>query len=359
MNILATGQYEPEYNRNLVIFEGLRALPGVRLETFPYTSRRQVDKARLRALCEQADWIFLPSFTHADVPFLRGITRKPIAFDPLVSRYLTKVFDYKTVWRYSPRALKNYWKDARAFRNCDLIFADTEAHKQYFVRTFGVAPERIEVLPVGVDVSNFYPVERLPEERLPEDGSVHPFVAGFYGNFIPLQGVMRLLEAARLLRERGDIRFELIGDGFEFEEARKKVAAWGLGETVHLAGRAPYGELNARINRFDVAMGIFGDTPKADLVVPNKVFHYAACARPIITKDTPAIREVFSEREALLVPADPARMAGAILWAKAHREEAEAMGKRACAVVQGQYSEAQIAQVLVGALRRHAPFQPK
>jgi glycosyltransferase involved in cell wall biosynthesis len=53
--------------------------------------------------------------------------------------------------------------------------------------------------------------------------------------------------------------------------------------------------LPQRIASYDIALGIFGTTAKAPLVIPNKIFHYAACAKPIVTIDTPAIREVFTD----------------------------------------------------------------
>jgi glycosyltransferase involved in cell wall biosynthesis len=50
-------------------------------------------------------------------------------------------------------------------------------------------------------------------------------------------------------------------------------------------------------------------------VIPNKVFQALATARPVITADTPAARELLAhDRDALLVPpGDPAALAAAVL----------------------------------------------
>ena len=60
--------------------------------------------------------------------------------------------------------------------------------------------------------------------------------------------------------------------------------------------------------------GPFGDTPKAQRVIPGKTFQFLSMARPVIATDTPGNRELMEhERSAYLVPlADPEALAAAI-----------------------------------------------
>jgi glycosyltransferase involved in cell wall biosynthesis len=64
----------------------------------------------------------------------------------------------------------------------------------------------------------------------------------------------------------------------------------------------------------DIVLGIFGVTPKACMVIPNKVYQALAVGRAVITADTAAVRELFTNGEDLLMvpPGDAAALARAI-----------------------------------------------
>lgn len=285
MNILLAGDFEPGYNRTKIIIDGLLAQPGVTLSYYNYKEKSKWDLGALRKACKAADVIFLPSFTHQDVLMIKCLSGKPLIFDPLISRYMSKVFDYKKVGRYSPRALKNYLKDKISMSMADLVVCDTYAHLKYFHETFNIPVHKLHVLPVGVNTDDFRPVP--PQEH-------NTFIAGFYGGFIPLQGARMIVEAARMLQSHTDIHFRLIGNGFEFKQVQQLAKEYGL-SNISFPGWVDYNKLADELHTFDICLGIFGETMKADVVIPNKIFHYAALQKAIITKKTPAISEIFED----------------------------------------------------------------
>ena len=75
-----------------------------------------------------------------------------------------------------------------------------------------------------------------------------------------------------------------------------------------------YEHLAGEIQAAGCALGIFGTTPKAARVIPNKAFQALACGTPLVTADTEAARELLTgDADALLVPAgDPEALAAAI-----------------------------------------------
>ena len=298
---LFTGDFEPDYNRTRILRRGLEAL-GHTVTELRYSRKRRPVRAAVRAAAAGADVIFLPSFTHADVRFTkRCLPDRRLIFDPLISRYLTKVHDYRQVHRWSPRAWKNRWKDRRALAAADLVLTDTEAHAAYFHREYDIPACKFRTLYIGAESDLFYPAE------FSTTGTLR---IGFYGAFAPLQGVETILRAAHLLRDRTELQWEIIGSGFDYTRCRRLATALSL---PRLTWRdwLPFAELPGAIRSYDICLGIFGESLKTDLVIPNKIYHYAACGKPVITADTAAVRELFIDRKNILLcqksPEDLAR----------------------------------------------------
>jgi len=219
---------------------------------------------------------------HFDLPAARRAARgRPVVFNPLVSLADTLVTDRG---RFAPgsfaaRLLERV--DRAAFDAADLVVADTEAHAHFFA---GLTTTPVEVCLVGA------------EERVFTAGwaPTDPFTVLFVGKLIPLQGVEIVLDAARLLPEH---RFRIVGSG-----QLDALLARPPQNVEHLPW-VEYERLPAQLHAAGCALGIFGTSPKAARVIPNKVFQALACAAPLVTSDTPATRELLVDGEsALLVP---------------------------------------------------------
>lgn len=351
-SILVAGAYDPAYPRNNVILEGCRSQGLIVSEirtrkSSPFLQKRRI-AAALRHTPIEADCVLVPFSCHHEMPVVRRFTTKPILFDPLISRYMTKILDMKKASRYSVHAWINHQADKRALQAADRVFADTIAHADYFGSRYRIPAEKFVLLRVGYNEAHFYPKTQPPHEGV---------VVGFYGSMLPLHGIETIMEAAGLLADNPGFRFEIIGAGSTHASALAAAKAHGA-TNVRFLGWQPYETLNDFINSWDICLGIFGATLKASLVIPNKVFHYSACGRPTITLDTPAIREVFAhEKSMILCKPGGKALAEAIQGLVENTALRDAIAGQAHAIVSGQYTQRHIGMVVAGVIEEvlHGP----
>jgi len=340
LKILFVGKSNLDYNRVQVLINGLKKRNDFEVYIYEFKKRSAFDKKHFSKLEDLVDYIYIPPFRHQDVKLIKRYTDKPIIFDPLISKFMTKVFDYGHFWK----APIKYWLDFIPFHRVDILLADTLLHKKYFSKTFFISENKIKVLPIGVDTSLF------SNEKIKTSKEV--FKVGFYGSFIPLQGVDVIIEAAILLKENKDILFELIGNGVQFEAVKKKIKKYNL-TNVSLIGWVKYEELNVEISKFDLCLGVFGKSFKTDIVIPNKVWHYAAMGKCIVTKNTLGIKEAFTENENIvLIENSPKVLADTILELKKDSSKIDQIGSNANVLIENNYTENHIADKFLEIFKR-------
>ena len=137
----------------------------------------------------------------------------------------------------------------------------------------------------------------------------------FYGSYIPLQGIEHVLKAAEILQDQDtNVHFTLVGSGQLYASMRKLADELRL-RNVTFKEFVPLQELPKLMGGTDLCLGIFAETEKAKRVIPHKVYDAVAMGIPVITMDSPAIREKFATHpNVLLIPAgNPQAIAEKIL----------------------------------------------
>ena len=236
--------------------------------------------------------------------------RRPLVLVSFISLYDTIVLDRQQVVAASWKARLAKAVDRLAFRAADLVLVDTGEQRAHFAELFALPVAKFHRSFVGEDDEQFLPAPLEPEPELPEVAEVL-----FFGTYVPLHGVEVILTAARQLRGEPGVRFSLIGNGLLYPEMRQWARDRELENVCFVGEWLPTAALLDRIKRAHVCLGIFGTTPKAARVIPYKVFDALALRKPVITRDSPAIRELLDHGDtALLCPAgDGAALARAIL----------------------------------------------
>ncbi len=270
---------------------------------------------------ERASLLLVPYPGVLDVLILKPfawLRRQPVVLDAFTPLYETVVDDRGLLGPGNPLAAVIWLLEWCASHVADAVLMDTEAHADAYAQRFHLARHCVCVVKVGVEPSAF--PRRCGDARRVEAAGSQLRVL-FYGQFVPLHGVDVIVRAAQLCRDRS-IRWTIIGTGQVAGQVRKLLRRDPV-EQLEWIPWVEYEELHRRIMEAELCLGIFGGTAKAARVIPNKVFQVIHMGKPIITRDSPAIRELLHGEMLgvyLVPPEDPQAILAAVEIYKHERE---------------------------------------
>jgi glycosyltransferase involved in cell wall biosynthesis len=230
---------------------------------------------------------------------------------------------------------EGYWRALHARRMkaagraAAVIAVPSRAVADYYTG-LGLPQERIEIVPNGVS-------ERHLRLGLAEAGT-HPSLSdatrctlGFVGSLSPWHRVDVLLDALRLLRDHRPqdrrVRLVTVGRGSEEAALRARAHTLSLDELVEWRGALSHDDAVRAMLEFDIAV-LPSTLPTG---APMKLSEYAALARPIIAPDQANIRDLFADREEIVLvpPGNPESLAQAIRSLAADPARARGIGQAA------------------------------
>lgn len=237
------------------------------------------------------DAIFVGYLGHFDVvvlwPFAK-LRRKPIIWDALISLYDTVITDRKIVPESHPLARLIFLIEWLGCHSASRILLPSNARASDVTLRYGLREGKARGVFLGVEAKCF--PNRSKESRAP--AKMEFLSVLFYGQFIPMHGVDTIVYAARLMRN-ARVKWTIIGSGQVQGQIKDLLDEKPL-PLLRWIPWVPYTELYAWIHRSDIALGIFGDSEKAATSIPNKVFQILSTGTPLITRDSPAIREILT-----------------------------------------------------------------
>jgi len=326
ISVLYFGTYDPEYSRNCVLMNGLK-MSGVDViecrDDSPGLKKFWRLFLKFRRIKKDFDCIIIGFFSPLIVPLAKLISRKPVIFDPLTLLYDSNVLDRKVVRPKSLKAFYYWFLDWLTLHLADIVLFDTSEHIKYASKEYGVRLEKFRRVFIGSREDIFHPMEKKITTK--------DFLVEFHGIFNPLQGVEFIIKAAQKLESHPDIRFTIIGNGRIQGKLLQLARDLGI-KKIDFIEPISQKEVTLKIAEADVCLGIFGVSDKTRRIIPNKVYECVAMKKPVISADTPAIRELFTDDDLMLVKiADAEAIARAVLKLKQDKELRERLANNAYA----------------------------
>ncbi len=221
------------------------------------------------------------------------------------------------------------------------ILAVSQALREFLVNESRVSKERIDVVPNGVDLSEYEITKPLAgEEQVP--------VVGSFGRLEPVRGFEYFVKAARTVLDAGHrVEFLLVGAGSEEKRLRELVSMLNLREQFTFVTESA--DYSRRIESMNVVV-----------VCPIKegfgmvALEAMACGKPVIASAVGGIYSLVKDGETglLVPPKDPDGIAERIISLLRDAEAAGRLGRGARAVVEENFTMDIVAEKTEAAYRK-------
>ncbi len=225
------------------------------------------------------------------------------------------------------KAASSLWKKAKAWRwysfvgmqkrvarRIPRIITVSEAAKQDISREFGVNEDKFKVVPNGIDVEVFHPIQGVERKgsRVIVTNSAD----------IPLKGLSYLLRAIHKVARRRKIELVVVGEPRKNGNVQRVIRQLGIGDIVTFTGRINEAEFVRQYAMASVA------------VVPSLYEGFGlpageamACAVPVISTTGGALPEVVGDAGILVPPGDSEALAREITALLDNPERARKLGE--------------------------------
>jgi glycosyltransferase involved in cell wall biosynthesis len=203
-------------------------------------------------------------------------------------------------------------------RGCAHIIV-TSAEMAKWWQLSGADPEKITIIPLGVDTKRF---DRIPRAKA-QLGWTQPAVL-FVGRLQAENGAENVIRAMALVTERvPNAMLHIVGSGPDESMLRRLAASLGVSDQVQWHGRVAPSALPAICSAADVFV-----LPRLSRVTPRALFEAMACGTPVVTSALGGMAEFVDEGRTgwAVNPRSPTCIAERVLGALEDPELAASIG---------------------------------
>jgi glycosyltransferase involved in cell wall biosynthesis len=203
--------------------------------------------------------------------------------------------------------IANALKRRVAARACAMTVVSSAMRDE--ARALGLAPPRIDIIPMGTDLrERFVPdqtIERSDNELL------------FVGRLVAKKGLDVLLDALpSIVSARPDVRVTIAGFGPEESRLRKQSERLGVGAHVEFIGAVRQDQLPALYRRAALLVAPFIRDPSGNQEgLPVVLMEAIGCGCPFVVGDVAGVADLIGDGydEIRVAPGDAAALAAAVI----------------------------------------------
>lgn len=244
----------------------------------------------------------------------------------------------KNLFWESHTAKKNFIVK-RVLKKCQGIIVITKGLKNFYVKEYGINPDKILVAPDGVDIEKFQvPSSKFKIREKFGLPSLDKNLIGYVGMLKTMgmeKGIGTAIDSLKFLDE--NCILVLVGGHSEDIVFYKNLSErLGLSNRVLFTGYVRHQLVPLYLKSFNILIAPFPDLEHYRFYMsPLKIFEYMASGVPIVASDLPSLGEILNENNAVLVESNnPEALANGIKKVLQDKELADKISRQAFQDVQ-------------------------
>lgn len=199
---------------------------------------------------------------------------------------------------------------------------------------------KIEVIPNGVDIEKFRPMDVEREENT-------LFFLSVLDEFHKYKGLEYLLKALKLIKDEMKVKLIVGGEGSLLNYYKDMAKSLGVEDSVDFVGFIPDEKIVEYYNKCDVF--VLPSTSSVQEGFGIVLLEAMACGRSVVSTSIVGVAEDIEKYNAgkIVRPKDPKALAGAIMRILQNEKGSSEMGKNGRGLVEDRYTWKRVAEMVV------------
>lgn len=237
------------------------------------------------------------------------------------------------------------------YRNAGRIVAVTHSFKENMAER-GIDPEKIDVIPNGIDSVTFSP-EAIPPLPRAELGLEGKFVVSYIGTIGRAHQLPSLLGMMKELEEVEDLAFVIMGGGAKLGEVQERARGLDL-KNVQILGHQPIERARGLLAATDVSLVHLQKSDVFKKVIPSKMFESMGMKKPVVLGVEGESARILEDARAgfAVEPENGQAHKEAIMTLYNNPALAEEMGENGRRVIEEKYDRRRLAQQYLDIMQR-------